>query len=445
MNKETLSRIVEQAKNGDSSAFEKLYNEYYDKIYFFVLKNIKNPTDAEDITQDTFVKSMQKISSLDNPDSYESWLHTIAYNNCKDFFRNEKHYAHFDTEEEREAAVLEFSLNEPIMTPDDYTMNEERKRQIKNMIDGLKPDMRSALILYYYDDLSISKIADKLGISENSAKQKLFQARKKLKKRMDDLSKSGVVLSAVPVGNVLKNTIEPGYAATAVSYSPIGTTAAVAAKAAGITAAAAAVIGIPIGLNHLKDNNFGDYRNNDTISISDDLQAEISINGEALLTMSVNEALELGENNYELIYPTGLLPDEERKRDMYKCSAFPEYCFKAVYEDSDEINFINLYDGAYINDDFYIGMTYNEIIKAAETTNTPYSEIVPTNDDVGYTMSISIAEGSEWHIGFDLTDEQKKEIDSRAGHPVFDTDISDMDPVSVIGIHYAREPDGYIK
>ena len=104
MNKSELVRTVQNAQKGDNAAFEALYSEFYDKLYFFVLKNVGRKEAAEDITQDTFLKSMEKIRDLDKPETYSSWLHSIAFNKCKDLFRAENRNTYFDSDEEQEAA-----------------------------------------------------------------------------------------------------------------------------------------------------------------------------------------------------------------------------------------------------------------------------------------------------------------------------------------------------
>ena len=181
MNKSELIRTVKNAQDGSKKAFEALYGEYYDKLYFFVLKNVGRKDVAEDITQESFLKAMEGIHTLENPENFGTWLHSIAFHKCKDIFRKEKRSAYFDSDEEMEAVMENVSLNEPVMVPEDYATNKERAKELKQLIDELKPDMKSAVILYYYDNMSVADVAKTLGMNENSAKQKLCQARKKLK------------------------------------------------------------------------------------------------------------------------------------------------------------------------------------------------------------------------------------------------------------------------
>ena len=253
MKKSELIGLVEQMQDGSRDAFEKLYEEYYDRLYFFVLKNVGNKEAAEDITQDTFIKSLEKIHTLKQPENFVTWLHTIAYRRCTDLFRSRRRDVYFDTDEELEDALESHSLNEPVMVPEDYATNKDISRQLKTMIDSLKPDMKSALILYYYNDMSLTDISKTMGISETNVKQKLFRARRKLREKIEKIGGKGVMLAAVPMDEMLHRTVSPKYAASVAAKS--GTAAVgmglTAGKAAGIAAAAAIAVGIPLVLGNI--------------------------------------------------------------------------------------------------------------------------------------------------------------------------------------------------
>ncbi|SFB89493.1 RNA polymerase sigma factor [Ruminococcus albus] len=271
MKKNELIEMVEQVKAGNKNAFKALYEEYYDRLYFFVLKNVDSKEAAEDITQDTFLKSMEKIDSLEKPENYVSWLHSIAYNRCTDMFRSRKSDVYFDTDEEFEAAMESHSLNEPVMVPEDYATDKDRARQLKSMIDSLKPDMKSALILYYYNDMSLADVAKTMGIPENTAKQKIFRARKKLKSKIEEMAGKGIVLSAVPMNQLLRGTVSPKKAAAMVTRSGASLSSIpLVGKIAGISAAAVIAVGVPVSLSRMDKNAdiAGNVRVHDSSAVS---------------------------------------------------------------------------------------------------------------------------------------------------------------------------------
>lgn len=305
MRKSELVEIVEEVKAGNTEAFEELYDEYYDRLYFFVLKNVGSKEAAEDITQESFLRSLEKIQTLENNENYVTWLHSIAYRKCTDLFRSTACDAYFDSDEEMEAAMESVSLNEPIMVPEDYAVDKDRARQLKELIDGLKPDMRSAVILYYYDDMSIAEVAKTLGLNENAAKQKLFQARKKLKSKIEKLTEKGVLMAAVPLNEMLYRTISPKHAA-ALARTGAGkavSSGLVFGKALGISAAAVLAIGVPVVLGTMgkdKGSFKGNVRNMDN---------------SAYMTLDMNNDSSISSDDIVLVQDSTAPADDSSKAD----------------------------------------------------------------------------------------------------------------------------------
>lgn len=256
MNREELINAVENAKQGNRQAFEKLYSAYYQKVYCFVLKNVGKKEAAEDITQDTFLRSMEKIGGLENPEHYSTWLHSIAYNSCTDMFRSQRRNTYFESDEEMEMALDNTDLNEPIMVPEDYMINRDRADQLRAMIDQLKPDVRSAMIMYYYDDMNVAQVANALGMKENLAKQKLFRGRQKLKDKIEKLQQQGILLCAMPVGDLMKNTVTTKQAAACrAAYGATAHGTMFMGKVIGVSAAAVLAVSVPLILH--KAHNTG--------------------------------------------------------------------------------------------------------------------------------------------------------------------------------------------
>ena len=273
MEKDRLEQIITEAKNGDKSAFAELYSEYHDRLFFFVMKNVGRKDMAEDIVQETFLRSMERISDLRDPSAYSAWLHSTAYRLCLDCFKDEKHKALFDTEEEMSAALDNVSLDEPFGLPEDYAVNEELKSELKRVIDSLKPDVRAAVILYYYDDRPLSEVAHTLGINENAASQKLHRARAKLAKELEKFRSKGGMLMAAPFGVFMRDII-PQQQAGAWKSGVSAVSRVSFPKAAAAAAAVAAAVGIPLWLIFDQNNGImGDIRNGssiiDTVSVNE--------------------------------------------------------------------------------------------------------------------------------------------------------------------------------
>ena len=140
MNQIELEGIVRRAAKGEKQAIEILYNTYREKLYFFVLKNVDNKDLAEDIIEETFLSAMQNINRLKDAKKYESWLYSIAYNKCKMHYRQQAKNDNISIDDE--TFDIEHLADETIMLPDDYAVNKEFKRELKKIINGLKPDVK---------------------------------------------------------------------------------------------------------------------------------------------------------------------------------------------------------------------------------------------------------------------------------------------------------------
>ena len=281
MNKNELRAVVEKAQNGEKTAFEKLYKEFHEKLYFFVLKNVGDKHTAEDITEDSFLASMDGIGSLKEPEHYETWLHSIAFNKCRMYFRQKGREDNISLDDENLSEDIH--ADDTVMLPEDYADSKELKRCLKKVIEGLKPEQRSAVILYYYDGMPLKKVSEILGISENAAKQKLFKARAKIKKEIERIFDGGA-FAAVPMSAMMRAALPKKYAMTAASPVTALKTSSAAIKIVGTAAAVVVAVSIPLALRGVNNNGFGvhddssvsDSLNDDSLDLSDSSMADTS-------------------------------------------------------------------------------------------------------------------------------------------------------------------------
>ena len=270
MNKAKLAETVTAAQSGDKDAVEKLYRQYRERIWFFVCKNVSSKQAAEDIVSDTFLTAVEKLPELRCADAFGSWLYSIAYTKCMAHLNSESEIARFDTDDELEASIENSRLSEPVQLPGDYIENEQTKRLLREAINSLKPQTRSLIIMYYFEEMSVAEVAQVLGIKNNAAKQRLFAARKKLASKLKKLCSNGSSLCVVPLGAVLNASFDSSAAASA-KASGAAVKAGFTAKLAAAGIAAAVVAGIPLAL--VNSDSKGDYRPDNSI-VSQDIDLE---------------------------------------------------------------------------------------------------------------------------------------------------------------------------
>lgn len=155
----------------DRAGFAALVEEHQDKLRNFLYRYTRSQQDAEDLTQDTFVKAYRNIHRYDSKYSFSTWLYTIARRTAYNHFRDRK-----PTE------ALEYDVAEDADRPDEEASLEDEKNWVWEAAKKLKPDFREALSLKYVDDLSIEEISRIMGKSQTNVKIILFRARNQLKK-----------------------------------------------------------------------------------------------------------------------------------------------------------------------------------------------------------------------------------------------------------------------
>lgn len=150
---------------------EKLMNDYGDSIFRMCYLYLRDYQLAEDAVQETFVKALTSYEKFEHKSSEKTWLTRIAINCCKNVMRTHWFRVIKNNFEERQTKSSDHMIEDLI-----------EKDGISNAIMKLELEDRKMIILRYYQELSVKDIAAIIGISENTANQRLFRARKKLKK-----------------------------------------------------------------------------------------------------------------------------------------------------------------------------------------------------------------------------------------------------------------------
>ena len=150
--------VVQRAKNGDSQALEQIYNDTRPMVYFTALGLVHNEDDAEDVVQDTYVKAFQSLSRLREETAFIGWLKTIVVNIGKNRLKKKKP-ALFRTDEQESAMLESIEEVSEDFLPQEYVDQAEKRRIIREMIDRLPDAQRTAVTLYYFDELPLSEVA----------------------------------------------------------------------------------------------------------------------------------------------------------------------------------------------------------------------------------------------------------------------------------------------
>ncbi len=161
--------------NGDTNAFTVLVGRYKDLVYTLTLRMLKNREEAEEVSQDTFIKAYKSINRFKGDSKFSTWIYRIAYNTSLDRLKkNRKHFNDVAIDEftEHHVKTIDNALNQ--------LETEERNQAIQKCIVQLPSDDAFILTLYYFEDQSLDEISKVIGLTPNNVKVKLFRSRKKL-------------------------------------------------------------------------------------------------------------------------------------------------------------------------------------------------------------------------------------------------------------------------
>lgn len=175
MSQKEDQHYIDAIINGDTRAFSVLVNRYKHMVFTLAAKILKNHEEAEEVSQDVFVKAYLALSTFKGESKFSTWLYKIAYYRSLDELKKQKrslNTSSIDSDTEFHLSSMENAL--------DTLEADERKLAIKNAIDELPHDDAVVITLHYFEELSLKEIADIMNIEANTVKVRLFRSRKRL-------------------------------------------------------------------------------------------------------------------------------------------------------------------------------------------------------------------------------------------------------------------------
>ncbi len=169
----TDDQLVERVKNGDSSAFEELVVRHQKSIYYFVLRVLKSPQDAEDIVQRIFLLAYQNIKGFRADSSFKTWIYRIGINQCHNYYRQNKNREYL--------SVDDIPVADSKGDPEGDFSDRERLSYLQKAVERLPYKQRMVVTLRIYQELTFDEIGKALNMRTNSAKVNFHHALEKLK------------------------------------------------------------------------------------------------------------------------------------------------------------------------------------------------------------------------------------------------------------------------
>lgn len=178
--------LIRRCLAGDEKAYRELVERYQAQVYSVALRMVRRSEDAEDLTQETFVRMFRALSRYDPTRPFGAWLFTIASRLCIDHIRRRKVSPISLTQRERESdEEYEIEVEDPGLKPDEVAAHAEEGRRAEALIDSLPPHYRIVVILRHVQDLSYEEIAEALHLPLGTVKARIHRARALLKARIE--------------------------------------------------------------------------------------------------------------------------------------------------------------------------------------------------------------------------------------------------------------------
>ncbi len=166
-----ITKVLE----GDRNAFAYLVDKYKTMVYSLALRLVKDREEAEEISQDAFIKAYQSLASFKGKAKFSSWLYRIVYNTAISKLRQQPAgRVSLDESDIADTLYIESKQNYDTLSAG------EREKYLEKALDSLDMDEKMLVILYYYEERDLDEIATIAGLTKTNTKVKLYRARKKM-------------------------------------------------------------------------------------------------------------------------------------------------------------------------------------------------------------------------------------------------------------------------
>ena len=192
-----MDDLIARCLNGDQVAWEQIVRQHWRKVFNLAYKFVGRHDEAEDLTQDIFLKIFKALHTFDRRANFQTWLISISRNLCIDHYRSVR--------KERETMAREVDASElsPVsheQSPLRYVEHQDLRQLIRQALAELPLSLREAVVLRDLKEFSYQEIADKLGLPEGTVKSRINRGRLELARQLRRLQSQGPTGTPAPPG-----------------------------------------------------------------------------------------------------------------------------------------------------------------------------------------------------------------------------------------------------
>jgi RNA polymerase sigma-70 factor (ECF subfamily) len=186
--------LVQRVQKGDKTAFDLLVLKYQHKVVKLVTRYLRDPSDAEDVAQEAFIKAYRALPQFRGDSAFYTWLYRIAINTAKNaIVSRDRSPIDFDLDMQNieESNSMQLRLADP-ETPESLPQTEEIRVTVNEAIESLPEDLRTAIVLRELEGLSYEDIAQAMDCPVGTVRSRIFRAREAIDRRLSEVFEGGL-------------------------------------------------------------------------------------------------------------------------------------------------------------------------------------------------------------------------------------------------------------
>ncbi|MGZ8162889.1 MAG: RNA polymerase sigma factor RpoE [Methylobacter sp.] len=180
--------LVLRVQQGDKSAYDLLVIKYQHKIIQLVNRYVKDPSEAQDVAQEAFIKAYRALGNFRGDSAFYTWLYRIAINTAKNYLVSRTRRSSDYQVDIQEAEQIENAPQlQGMESPERLLLNQEIVETIKTAIDKLPEEMRIAIMLREFEGMSYEEIAQAMDCPVGTVRSRIFRAREAIDNKLNPL------------------------------------------------------------------------------------------------------------------------------------------------------------------------------------------------------------------------------------------------------------------
>jgi RNA polymerase sigma-70 factor (ECF subfamily) len=176
--------LIDACRRGDAEAFRVLFETYKTRVYSIAVHFTGDEAAAKDVTQQVFLKLVTSLHQYRSDAAFSTWLFRLVANACVDEHRRQRRFVPFEPNEADEWADASASADDDLIT-------RETAESVRRAVAALRPKLRIAILLRYFEGLTYDEIAEALGCSKGTVASRLNRGHAALASKLAHLRESG--------------------------------------------------------------------------------------------------------------------------------------------------------------------------------------------------------------------------------------------------------------